>query len=158
MQLTQGKTVFFDKKFLSEIVKYTWCAAIAYKPTDLWYAITYKEGKRIYMHKVIKPEWEIVDHIDGNALNNRSKNLRNGSGGINARNQKTRNTTTGVTGVTISSNGLSVCARWHDSSKKLKGRSFSIKKYGFDTAMKMAVALRRKKATQAINEIQEQLK
>lgn len=48
----------------------------------------------------------VIDHIDGNPLNNRWSNLREISGGENVRNQKlSKDTRSGVTGVYLRSNG-----------------------------------------------------
>ena len=48
----------------------------------------------------------VIDHIDGNPLNNTWSNLREISGGENVRNQKlSKNTRSGVTGVYLRENG-----------------------------------------------------
>ena len=62
---------------------------------------------------------ELLDHIDGNKLNNRIENLRSATNSENSRNSKIRkNNTSGIKGVT-----------WDISSKKWKAQIRDEKKY-----------------------------
>ena len=77
-----------------------------------------------------------MDHINGNGLDNRKKNLRDGSGGVNENNQVLRNTnTSGANGVSFDETKKRWRARWVDNGTR-KSESFSIKKYGSDEAAK----------------------
>lgn len=62
-----------------------------------------KDGKRTWLklHKLIVPDAAVIDHIDGNPLNNKKSNLRICSQSENTRNAKTRSDNkTGYKGVT----------------------------------------------------------
>lgn len=62
-------------------------------------SVRYK-AHRIIWRMVTGENPDMIDHIDGNSLNNRIENLRSVSHEINTRNQKLRSTnTTGVNGV-----------------------------------------------------------
>ena len=79
----------------------------------------------------------VIDHIDGNSLNNRIDNLRLVSQTINNRNHaKQKNNKTGKTGVMFSDDGR-YRAIWTDNDGKHRSKSFSINKYG-DDAFKLA--------------------
>lgn len=69
-----GRTIV-DKEFHDKIVGYKWCIG------NMGYVVTVKQGKTILLHRLImgcEDDYDgmIVDHIDGNILNNRSSNLR----------------------------------------------------------------------------------
>ncbi len=89
--LTQGQVALVDDDDFEKICQFKWCAA---KYTHLFYATSRyrdEEGKykNIKMHRLIlnaKPN-EIVDHIDGNGLNNQKSNLRIVSRRQNAQNR-----------------------------------------------------------------------
>lgn len=65
-------------------------------------------GKSYYLHRIIwkmiyNEDPDVIDHIDGNPLNNRIDNLRNCSVRQNSLNQKLfKNNTSGITGVSWS--------------------------------------------------------
>ena len=68
------------------------------------YAQTRIGGKHIYLHKLLCPGWDEVDHADGDGLNNCRSNLRDGTGlGKNRPNRTMqRNNTSGFKGVSRS--------------------------------------------------------
>ena len=79
IELTQGKHALIDDDDYNRILKYKWCAHFEH---NNWYAVTGKviNGKRhtIRMHRLIMDAMpgEIMDHINGNGLDNRKENLR----------------------------------------------------------------------------------
>lgn len=71
---------------------------------------TYNPGEHVYMHRVICPDGEYADHIDGNRLNNQRNNLRPCSMSQNLQNQKLRkDSSSGYKGVS-----------WKKDKKKYK--------------------------------------
>jgi hypothetical protein len=81
IQLTQGQTAIIDDEDIALTRKYKWCVQKV-KSGD-YYAITnYRDenGKkaRLYLHRLLMnpPEGLVVDHKDGNTLDNRRSNLR----------------------------------------------------------------------------------
>ena len=89
-----------------------------------------------------------VDHIDGNKQNNTIANLRAVSNSVNRRNMsKSRCNMSGVTGVSFkeAKGYANWRANWHDLDGKRHDRSFSVIKYGYDMAFKMACDYREQK-------------
>lgn len=101
--LTKGYVAILDANDVPLVSGWNWSALV--KKTTV-YAVR-KLGSRgeaaVYMHRAILPvaAGQLVDHIDGNGLNNRRENLRSASHVQNCRNQRrcTRNTS-GFKGVT----------------------------------------------------------
>ena len=125
-----------DEEFLNRFTERTWNA--------------YKSGKNFYMrstktikfpsdqkfHRLVLTGVDIVDHKNGNGLDNRKKNLRDGSGGVNENNQALHdNNTSGTTGVCFEKTQQRWCAQWSENGKQ-KFKYFSIKKYGSDEKAK----------------------
>lgn len=64
-------------------------------------------NKVLFMHRLICPDGEVVDHINGNTLDNRRGNLRSATRSQNAANRgKTKRSKTGYKGVFLSKAGL----------------------------------------------------
>lgn len=90
----------------------------------------------------------VIDHIDGNPLNNYIANLREVSQQENSRNKKVSTRTldgkTGFSGITLHREHTDPIYRasWTDDNQKVKTKSFAWKKYGKDVALKLAVEAR----------------
>lgn len=116
----------------------------------------YKRGYCI--HRVIwelfnEPltENEVVDHIDGDKLNNSISNLRKTTELINQKNKrKYSNNSSGVTGVSYNPTGYWV-AHWRENNS-MRSKYFSIGKLGNEEAFKKACEYRSTK----LNELKEQ--
>lgn len=124
IQLSQGRTTTVDAAVFDVVRVYRWYAHQWKYNTDdgeeksLWYALTTVNGddpdamqsngtrrkrKQIWMHRLVAncPGDKIVDHIDGNGLNNCRSNLRVGETHDNMRNKAMyRNNKSGKNGVT----------------------------------------------------------
>lgn len=88
------------------------------------------------------PENHVVDHIDGNPSNNKIDNLRFVSHAVNSRNRKLpSNNSVGVTGVYVQ--GGVICTSWYDLSKTRNRKYFSIKRYGYELALQLAIEFRK---------------
>jgi hypothetical protein len=92
-------------------------------------------------HKRVYTEFKEVDHINRDGLDNRSVNIREGSGRVNPNNKKiSKNNKSGVKGVFQTEN--SWCAQWNDVNGKKRQKTFSISKYG-EKAFTMACDYRK---------------
>lgn len=93
------------------------------------------------MHNGKIPENMVIDHIDRNPLNNAIDNLRIVSRAINNRNQSMhKNNKSGKTGVQITSDGR-FRVTWKEEGK-VRSKSFSISKYGYDQAKQLSFNFR----------------
>jgi hypothetical protein len=101
--LGNGLFASVDADDYEELSKYKWYAS---RPGRTVYAICRTKGRVVYMHRMImRPRrGYVVDHIDGNGLNNRRCNLRVCTRRQNQGNQKPRGGTSRFVGV----------SRWHD--------------------------------------------
>lgn len=107
-----------------------------------------RKGMNYKVHRVIWelfngpiPEGFVIDHLDGNSVNNNIKNLSLKTNAENARNSKrsVRNTS-GVTGVSYVCTGY-WRAQWHVGDK-IESRCFSIKTHGSEKAKELAIIAR----------------
>lgn len=107
-----------------------------------FWAIKFK-NKAVQVHRVIWqlvygeiPDSLVVDHIDGNSLNNKIENLRVVTREVNNKNRgKSKNNSTGVNGVL--KEGACFRATWRENDKP-KSKRFSINKLGFEEAFQAA--------------------
>jgi len=135
--LTQGKYAIVDAEDYERVSRYKWCLS---RTRGQLYAQRRTGGKTVRMHQFIMnpPKGMVVDHIDGNGLNNRRSNLRICTRPENTRNRRPNpNTSTGYKGV------------WRDKRTGrywaqiyFKGKSTRLG--SFDTAVEAAHAYDRK--------------
>ncbi len=97
--LTQGQWALVDADDFEWLSQWTWCAA-----TQRNHLIALSKPKshapHLLMHRLITPNTPVVDHINGNSLDNRRSNLRAATpsqNGANAR--RSRANSTGFKGV-----------------------------------------------------------
>ncbi|MHC4693336.1 MAG: AP2 domain-containing protein [Planctomycetota bacterium] len=104
--LTQGKYAIVDPEDYKELAKYKWFAA---RKDRRFYAVRWVKGKNVKMHHVIMgtEEGKVIDHINGNGLDNRNANVRF---------------------ATVQQNGWNKRKQWGDYSSKYKGVSWEKKR------------------------------
>jgi hypothetical protein len=115
--------------------KYSWRAS----PGGYRHYMVQSRGRRF--HNILCPQWPVVDHINRDGLDNRKRNLRDGSS-VNTFNKRIyKNNTTGKTGLSnVIVAGIEQWRiRWYDDEGVFHVKSFSTKKYGHDQAKKMAI-------------------
>lgn len=140
--------IYVDDEDFDRLNQFRWSI---FKNMQTYYATTSVSinGKRrnVYIHRLImclNDDEVLVDHIDGNGLNNIKSNLRIATPSENSRNRmvSTRNTS-GIVGVVWKPE----CNQWRaqivDDQNKIKTKSFSANKYGFEEAKKMATDQRK---------------
>lgn len=103
--LTRGKFAVIDEADLPLVSQYKWGASGPQRG-GRWYAVTQRRGTReIRMHRLIMnaPDGVLVDHRDGDGLNNRRENLRFATNRDNILNvgSAPSNSTTGVLNVSF---------------------------------------------------------
>ena len=78
IKLTQGKIALIDAADYTLVKDYNWCAVNTH---NLWYAVGRQKGsrKQVKMHRLllgITNSKILVDHKDGDGLNNTRENIR----------------------------------------------------------------------------------
>lgn len=99
--LTQGKFAVVDAEDYERLAQHKWHCR---KAKNNFYAFRRKQNKMVSMHREIinAPEGLLVDHIDGNGLNNRKGNVRLCTYAQNACNRRpNRNTRSKYKGVSF---------------------------------------------------------
>ena len=102
IKLTQGKYALVDDEDFDRVNQFKWWAIKS--PSNNWRAVRQKNRLNIYMHKFILGEnsFKIIDHINGDSLDNRKSNLRYCSYSQNNMNSKIKShNTTGHKGVSF---------------------------------------------------------
>lgn len=97
------------------------------------YARTGSGNNDKLIHKILYKQFEEIDHIDRNGLNNLEYNIREGKGRVNANNKSIQtNNSTGHTGVEWYDEGNKQRwkAVWVDEDGNRKTKSFSVAKWG----------------------------
>lgn len=116
--LTKGKETVVDVVDWPEVQRHTWCAKRV-RHTDLFYAVTSVgtcrgDRKIVRLHKLLCPEVLLVDHRDGDGLNNRRENLRPADRTQNQGNRKlSKSSSSGFEGVQACVGGFRARLRCH---------------------------------------------
>ena len=125
-----------DIDFLNRFTERTWGAL---KEGNNFYMVsraTKKFPDRPYFHRLVLTGVDIVDHRNGNGLDNRKKNLKDGSDGVNQNNQALRDdNTSGTNGVSFDKTNKGWRAQWYENGVQ-RSMYFSIKNYGSDEKAK----------------------
>ncbi len=139
--LTKGKFAVVDAADYAYLSQFRWHAT---ECRGRFYAATVIDSKSVAMHRMLMspPHGMVVDHIDGNGLNNRRANLRLCTPTQNRRNTRPRRRTSAFLGV--SRRGDKYLAR-------IKHRNRSLYLGLFDTEVEAACA-RDEKAKQLFGE------
>ncbi len=94
IKLSQGKVALVDDEDYERVNQYKWCYQRCVRPSGEYqgYAIKSLHPGQMRMHRFIigAKKGEEVDHINGNKLDNRRKNLRIVSHNVNLHNIKVR--------------------------------------------------------------------
>jgi hypothetical protein len=139
MALTQGKTMFFSKADLERVRTLTWCTLQGRFSCYASGTIT-ETRKRVTLHRFLNPDWLVVDHIDGDGLNNQRENLRCVTMMENSHNQHRQYVSaTGAVGV-FRFEQTYTASLMCDGVNHVK--RFKILKYGEEEAFRLAVEAR----------------
>lgn len=137
-----------DKEDLPKLQKCIWSARKVRSGSECYY-LAHSPRSRLGLggerfHRLIYPEWEEIDHINRDGLDNRRRNLRDSKfKNTNMRNlSKRRDNTSGKTGVTHHKYSNAWRVQWPEDGKR-KMKQFGVKKYGHDEAKQMAVDFRK---------------
>lgn len=103
--LSKGKEALVDADMYEYLTRWRWCARLL-KRTNTYYASRTSSGRAFQMHRevlgVAHGDPRVVDHINGDGLDNRRSNLRIASRQDNCRNsKKPRTNTSGLKGVSF---------------------------------------------------------
>ena len=130
-----------NKRYLANGTPRCWRVCFNYKDV-LVHRIVW-----VLVHGQISPDL-VIDHLDGNAFNNKITNLKPKTHADNARNRGHNTTQTGVIGITkriAPGDIVTFRASWRDSNGKSQCRNFSTRKYGYEEAFRLACEVRKKK-------------
>jgi hypothetical protein len=121
--LTQGQYAIVDADDYYRLIKYKW-QVVRIRDTYYVRRLVSRNGKRttLFMHKVIlhAPKGMVVDHINGNPLDNRKANLRLATPAQNSRNRRvTKRGTSIYKGVWYNRTKRLYCARITVSRKMI---------------------------------------
>lgn len=136
--------IFIDKEDLELVKDYYWHIK---KDGNEYYAYTnYDRNKSLYIHRLVMNVTntnDIIDHINGNGLNNIKSNLRVTNICGNNRNKVNMNKSnkTGTMGVQRRKNDYA--AFYTDSNGLKKTKAYSVNKYGEEQAKQMAINMRK---------------
>lgn len=109
IQLSRGKVAIVDDEVYESLARHKWhCDSIGYAARKVWKGF---KCETVRMHRALvdAPDGMVVDHINGNKLDNRRSNLRVCTRAQNLMNRgKQRNNTSGFKGVSYHKQ----CSKW----------------------------------------------
>lgn len=148
IQLTQGYDAIVDEQDYLVLRKIRWCVTINRK-TGNRYAVGTINGKQVRMHRYLMqpPANMLIDHIDGNGLNNCRSNLRIASASENLANVgMKKHNTSGYKGVHFTKQRSHLDTPWAAYLGVLKKNRFlgyfetaKIAAKAYDAAAKLAL-------------------
>src|SRR5271170_7127549 len=109
VKLQGDHTMLCDIQDLKLLQSRTWTAQ---KDRNTYYC-TNRDHK--HFHRYLFPEWSCVDHINRDGLDNRRKNLRDGSNGVNYKNRRLQiNNTSGINGLRYDQKNKTWSFSWYE--------------------------------------------
>jgi hypothetical protein len=142
VKLTKDQVMITDYKFLHIVEKYRLFATKSSDKNSKYYVSLEVGGVMHKYHKFITG-WVMVDHIDRNPMNNCLNNLRETTHKLNNNNRTKSESSNAIElGVTYSAKDDSYKARIKQDGKEIS-KQFSIKKYGKEEALRLAIETRR---------------
>lgn len=142
VKLTKDQIMITDYKFLDIIEKYSLFSSKSEGETSKYYVSMMIGKEQKQFHNFITG-WLMVDHIDRNPMNNCLSNLREATHKLNNNNRTKSETSNAVElGVTYSAKDDAYKARIKQDGKEIS-KQFSVKKYGKDEALRLAIETRR---------------
>ena len=143
VQTTQDQVMFVDTDVHETKLKNTRIWAVCHD--GHYYARACVNGKYVPVHRLVAPELKIVDHFNGETMDNRRANLREGSGGVNQKNQAMRvDNASGHNGIGLypKANPERYRVHWYEGGKQ-QSKSFNFTQYqSSDEAKEAAIAFR----------------
>jgi hypothetical protein len=100
--LTKGKVTLVDDDDAPSVLSHVWLAHRTSTKRENWYAYTSIDSRKVYLHRFLV-RVALVDHRDGDGLNNRRANLRPCTGSQNAANAIRPTNSCGFIGVDFNS-------------------------------------------------------
>ena len=142
VKLTKDQIMTTDYKFLSIVEKYPLYASKSEGVQSKYYVSMMIGNEQKQFHNFITG-WKMVDHFDRNPMNNCLSNLRETTYKENNNNRSKSETSNAIElGVTYSAKDDAYKARIKQDGKEIC-KQFSVKKYGKDEALRLAIETRR---------------
>lgn len=142
VKLTKDQIMTTDYKFIDTIDKYPLFSSKSEGDSSKYYVSMMIGKEQKQFHNFITG-WSMVDHIDRNPMNNCLSNLREATHKLNNNNRTKSETSNAIEfGVTYSAKDDAYKARIKQDGKEIS-KQFSVKKYGKDEALRLAIETRR---------------